>query len=141
MGTYTTPPPPLRLNLFFRFLRDGDVGVCSPSRRVFLIAVLLKMKRAHSTSPKAHKKGGRGGSSIEIVLFLRGFFIFVPSFLLYMWVYARASCSCSFSCHKSSWAHPRRGTWPDFVFVFVVSFVSRMRTKIGPPQKSKTLHL
>ena len=62
--------PPLRFfnlassassSFIFRFLRDGDVGVCSPSRRVFLIAVPLVMKRAHSTSPKAHKKGEGGG--------------------------------------------------------------------------------
>ena len=54
---------------FFRFLCDGDVGGCSPSRRVFLIAVLLKMKRAHSTSPKSHKKGGRGGPGSSISCF------------------------------------------------------------------------
>ena len=68
------------------------------------------------------------------MLFLRGFLLF-RAFVLRMWVYARASCSCSSSSHKSSWAHPRRGTWPDFVFVFVVVFMSR--TKIGPPKSPK----
>lgn len=68
------------------------------------------------------------------MLFLRGFLPF-RAFVLRMWVYARASCSCSSSSHKSSWAHPRRGTWPDFVFVFVVVFMSR--TKIGPPKSPK----
>ena len=45
------------------------------------IAVLLVMKRAHSTSPKAHQKGERGGSSILCFSFV-GFFIFVPSFFV-----------------------------------------------------------
>ena len=82
--------PPLRFfnlassassSFIFRFLRDGDVGVCSPSRRVFLIAVPLVMKRAHSTSPKAHKKGEGGGSSISCFSFV-GLFFFVPSFFV-----------------------------------------------------------
>ena len=50
----------------------------------------------------------------------------------------RTGLWCSLSSHKSSWAHPRRGTWPDFAFVFMVVFVSR--TKIGPP-KIPNLHL
>ena len=138
--------PPLRFSnlassasssFIFRFLRDGDVGVCSPSRRVFLIAVPLVMEKGPFYVAQGPQEGGRGGV-LNFVLFLRGFLPF-RAFVLRMWVYARASCSCSSSSHKSSWAHPRRGTWPDFVFVFVVVFMSR--TKIGPPRKSKNLHL
>lgn len=95
--------PPLRFSnlassasssFIFRFLRDGDVGVCSPSRRVFLIAVPLVMKRAHSTSPKAPKKGDGGG------LQFRAF----PS-----WV-------SSFSCLRSSYV----GVCTGLLFLLVL---------------------
>ena len=82
----------------------------------------------------SHQRATQGKGVFNFVLFLRGFLPF-RAFVLRMWVYARASCSCSSSSHKSSWAHPRRGTWPDFVFVFVVFFMSR--TKIGPPTSPK----
>jgi len=100
--------PPLRFSnlassasssFIFRFLRDGDVGVCSPSRRVFLIAVPLVMKRAHSTSPKAHKKGDGGG------LQFRAF----PS-----WV-------SSFSCLRSSYVGVCTGLL--FLLVFISQIV------------------
>ena len=137
--------PPLRFSnlassasssFIFRFLRDGDVGVCSPSRRVFLIAVPLVMKRAHSTSPKAHKKGEGGGPQF------RAF----PS-----WV-------SSFSCLRSSYVGVCTGLL--FLLVFISQIVvgtptegdmARFRLRFRgclhvphqnrPTKKSKNLHL
>ena len=123
-------------SFIFRFLRDGDVGVCSPSRRVFLIAVPLVMKRAHSTSPKAHKKGEGGGPQF------RAF----PS-----WV-------SSFSCLRSSYVGVCTGL---FVWLVLISKVvvgtptegdmARFRLRFRgclhvphqnrPTKKSKNLHL
>ena len=82
--------PPLRFfnlassassSFIFRFLRDGDVGVCSPSRRVFLIAVPLVMEKGPFYVAQGPQEGGRGGSSISCFSFV-GFFLFVPSFFV-----------------------------------------------------------
>jgi len=76
--------PPLRFfnlassassSFIFRFLRDGDVGVCSPSRRVFLIAVPLVMEKGPFYVAQGPQEGGRGGV-LNFVLFLRGFLQF-----------------------------------------------------------------
>ena len=126
--------PLFLLFVFVFFVSSMWVCLCCPSRRVLWSPCCSYWFFIGATyvPPKSNPRGG-WGSSISCFSFV-GFFNF-RAFVLRMWVYARASCSCSSSSHKSSWAHPRRGTWPDFVFVFVVVFVSR--TKIGPPKSPK----
>lgn len=56
------------------------------------------------------------------------------AFVFSMWVYTRAS-SARGHLAKSSWAQPRRGAWPDFVFVFV--FAQCPVLKSAHPKSSK----